>query len=116
MGKVLSLTGEEPPQVEKKAAPRRAVCAEEPESTFLLQRKDEQGRTWYFFDCRISGLHRRVFGPFTTKQGVYALADLVLNEALEALCECQNRCTDYGNVHAQQFTELPAYARRGRRS
>jgi hypothetical protein len=42
------------------------------------------------------------------------MADLVLKAALNALCECQNQATDYGN--AQQFTELPAYLRRSRRS
>jgi hypothetical protein len=69
MGRVLSMTGEQPPH-HAISWPPRAVNAEQPESSFLLERKDEQGRTWYFYGCRISGLHRRVFAPFPTKQGV----------------------------------------------
>lgn len=88
MGDVLTIQGAQP----AKRAPARkySFYSEDPRAQFLLVGTDERGKPVYFFQLDITGLRRRVFGPYATRSTAIQSFDWVLQQALGSFCDVQN--------------------------
>jgi hypothetical protein len=87
---------------------RSSQNLEDHRAKYLISRVNERGQRVWFYQVEVTGLHRRVFGPFRRKSDAIEGFDLFLDGALQALCECWNAVTDHDN-RGMAFIQLPSY-------
>jgi hypothetical protein len=104
MGNVLTITGEN--RAKKAPVQKCSYYSEDPRAQFLLVGTDERGKPVYFFQMNITGLRRRVFGPYSTRSTAIHSFDVVLGMALEAFCEVLNNNDQKGN-NGMEHVALP---------
>jgi hypothetical protein len=87
---------------------RSSQNLEDGRAKYLLSSINERGQRVWFYQVEVTGLHRRVFGPYRRKSDAIEGFDLFLNEALKTLCECSNQVTGHDNG-GMAFIQLPSY-------
>jgi hypothetical protein len=103
MGEVLTIKGEKP--AKKAPAQKYSYYSEDPRAQFLLVGTDERRKPVYFFQMNMTGLRRRVFGPYSTRSTAIRSFDVVLGKALEAFCEVLNN--DSKGNNGMEHVALP---------
>jgi hypothetical protein len=88
MGEVLKIA-------EDTKKPRRSVrrfsdYLENRKPQYLLCGTNEQGQQVFFFRMNVTGLHDRVFGPYTNRSMAIECFDVVLDAVLTSFCDVQN--------------------------
>jgi hypothetical protein len=108
--RILNLNGAEVQQgaVHKPPPCRSSQNLEDRQAKYLLSSVNERGQRVWFYQVEVTGLHRRVFGPYRRKSDAIEGFDLFLNGALQALCECWNAVTDH-DKGGMAFIQLPSY-------
>ena len=94
---------------EKEVRIRRAsYYADDRTARYLLVGKDERGKAVYFIRIGMTGLRRRVFGPFRRKSQAIMAFDGLLGRVLEAFVDLANEdaISEVGN-QARLMIELP---------
>ena len=71
--------------------------SEDPKAQYLLMGADDRGKTVYFFKMHMTGLHKRIFGPYDSRSMAIDGYDTVLQSALESFCNVQNSGRGKGN-------------------
>jgi hypothetical protein len=94
---------------------RSSQNLEDHRAKYLLSSVNDRGQRCWFYRVAITGLHTRIFGPFTRKSDAIAGFELFINGALEALCACLNDATA-GENQVLQFIQPPHYLDEGIRT
>lgn len=109
-GKVLNINGGAAMKVEEKETQHRRASyyAEDRTARYLFVGKDESGKAVYFIRVGVTGLRRRVFGPFRRKSHAIMAFDGLLGQVLEGFIDLANECYEErrGN-HGQLMIEPP---------
>lgn len=90
--KVLKIDGNTMKQTDskKRRAPRLSQYSEDQTDGYLLRGTDERGGSMYFFRVGVTGLNRRLFGPFRHKGHAIAAFDALLARVLQAMTDTEN--------------------------
>ena len=104
MGQIVKIEKEQP--LKKQSAKKHPRYREDPRAEFLMTGTNGFGRTVYFFQVSVTGLRRRVFGPFDSRTQAITHFDHVLEVALHAFCDVQNGVTPYP-YGGMEHVELP---------
>ena len=108
--KVLKLDGGATDKAQKKEIRNRRVSymAEDRTARYLLVGEDESGKTIYYIRVGVTGLRRRLFGPFSKKGHAIDAFDGLLCGVLQALTDAANEGMDdaIGNS-PRELIELP---------
>lgn len=90
--KVLDMNGGalEPPAEQAERPVRASFYAENRTAPYLLARKDEHGKRVYFIRVGMTGLHRRVLGPYRKKSRAIKAFDGLLVALLDAFDNAAN--------------------------
>ena len=111
--RILDLNGAEVPNGSVRETPcRSSHNLEDQRAKYLLSSVNERGQRVWFYHVEVTGLHRRVFGPYRRKSDAIEGFDLFLNGALQTLCECWNQVT--GHDGGMVFIQLPSYVEKDR--
>ena len=111
--RILDLNGAEVPNSSvRETSCRSSQNLEDHRAKYLLSSVNERGQRVWFYQIEVTGLHRRVIGPYRRKSDAIEGFDLFLNGALQTLCECWNQVA--GHDDGMVFIQLPAYVEKGR--
>lgn len=91
-----------------RAIQQHSVYSEDPKAQYLFTGTDEHGREVYFFQMDVTGLRKRIFGPYSTRAKAIRCFDEVLSSVHEAFCEIQNmeRFKNSGMEHIELPKDL----------
>ena len=108
--RILDLNGAEVQHGSVHEAPpcRASHNLEDHRAKYLLSSINERGQRVWFYQVEVTGLHRRVVGPYRRKSDAIEGFDLFLNGALQTLCECWNQVTGHDDGE-MVFIQLPSY-------
>jgi hypothetical protein len=108
--KVLKMDGGAAKQAEDKDVRHRRTSyyVDDRTARYLLVGKDERGKAVYFIRVGVTGLRRRVFGPYRSKGQAILAFDGVLGGVLQAFIDLANEdaIPEVGN-QARLMIELP---------
>ena len=102
MGNVVAIEEEKP--AKKAPARKSSIYAEDPRAQFLLVGTNELEKREFYFQVNITGLRRRVFGPYCKRSTAIESFDVLLGEVRQAFCDVENgegldRAVDRGQEH-----------------
>ncbi|OAI47492.1 hypothetical protein AYO43_04365 [Nitrospira sp. SCGC AG-212-E16] len=87
---------------------RASYYAEDRTARYLLVGKDERGKTVYFIRVGVTGLRRRVVGPFRRKGQAIMAFDELLGRVLEGFVDLANdRISEGRGNQGQMMIEPP---------
>ena len=88
MGNVVAIEQEKP--AKKEPARRRSHVAEDPRAELLLVGTDEFGKKVFYFQISVTGLRRRVFGPYRKRSTAIKSINVLLGSVIGGFCDVQN--------------------------
>lgn len=88
MGNVVEIEQEQP--AKKAPARKSSIYAEDPRAQFLLVGTNELGEREFYFQVNMTGLRRRVFGPYYKRSTAIESFDVLLEEVRQAFCDVEN--------------------------
>jgi hypothetical protein len=105
--KVLKMNGGAAKQVKDKDRRHRRASyyADDRTARYLLVGKDERGKAVYFIRFGVTGLRRRVFGPYRSKGHAIQDFDRLLGGVLNAFTDVANE--NAGGSNCGPMIELP---------
>lgn len=104
MGNVLKI--ESATEAKRHRGRTHSYYAEDPGTAYLLTGLDTQGRPVYYFQLEITGLRKRVFGPYAKRSTAIRLYDSVLEKVLRGYCDVLNDGREEGYV-GMEHVEAP---------
>lgn len=79
----------------KKTRERVCLIEAQPEASWFVQAKTEDGSRAWFLRVKVTGLHPRRFGPFESKSMALLFLDRVVDGMHDALSEAGNQLAAY---------------------